>query len=150
MEQIVVTDRIRSMTENLAHMSDHHMRVGAIIVKGRRIIAGGFNKSKTHTVIRNKIDKFSLVDKLHAEMNAILKARTDLEGAKMYVLRVCINNKHLPRRLTGRPRGRNLGDTGMSRPCNLCMNLIRNSGIKEIIYTTGNPLEPWVKERIYD
>lgn len=133
MEQFVVNDRIRDMAEALAYMSDHHFRVGAVIVKGRRIIAGGHNKNKTHTIIRNKLDKFSLVDKLHAEMTAILKSRTDLEGAKIYVLRICTDNQN---------------GTGMSRPCNLCMRLIRGAGIKEIIYTTGNPLQPWMKERI--
>jgi len=133
MEQLIVNDRIRNMAETLAHLSDHHFRVGAVIVKGRRILAGGHNKNKTHTVIRNQIDKYSLVDKLHAEMTAILKARTGLEGARIYILRICPDNKD---------------GTGMSRPCNLCMRLIRGAGIKEIIYTTGNPEQPWMKEKI--
>lgn len=133
MEQIVVNNRIRSMAENLALLSNHHFRVGAVIVKGRRIISGGHNKNKTHTIIKNKIDKFSLVDKLHAEMTAILKSRTDLSGAKIYVLRICPDNEN---------------GTGMSRPCHLCMRLISGAGIKEIIYTTGNPANPWMKERI--
>lgn len=134
MEQVTVTDRIHDMAESLAYSSDYHpYRVGAVIVKGRRIIAGGTNKNKTHTIIRNKLDKFSLVNKLHAEMAAILRARTDLNGAKIYVLRVCPDNAH---------------GTGMSRPCKLCYRLIRGSGIKEVVYTTGNPEEPWIKERI--
>lgn len=133
MEEIVVSERIKRMAMDLAHNSDHHFRVGSVIVKGRRVLAGGNNKNKTHTVIRNKIDKFSLVDKLHAEMCAILKARTNIEGAKIYVLRICPSNKD---------------GTGMSRPCNLCMRLIRASGIREIIYTTGDPLQPWMRERI--
>lgn len=134
-QMTAVNGRIRSMAESLAHMSKHHMRVGAVIVKGRRIIAGGYNKNKTHTIIKNKIDKFSLVDKLHAEMAVILKARTNLDGAKIYVLRICPDNKD---------------GTGMSRPCNLCMRLIRGAGIKEIIYTTGDPSNPWMKEKIID
>ena len=133
MEQITVHNRIQDMAKTLANLSDHHMRVGAVIVKGRRVIAGGHNKNKTHTIIRNKIDKYSLVDKLHAEMTAILKARTDLDGAKIYVLRICPDN---------------VVGTGLSRPCSLCMRLIRAAGIKEIVYTTGNPSQPWMKERI--
>ena len=133
MEQITVHNRIQDMAKTLANLSDHHMRVGAVIVKGRRVIAGGHNKNKTHTIIRNKIDKYSLVDKLHAEMTAILKARTDLDGAKIYVLRICPDN---------------ISGTGLSRPCSLCMRLIRAAGIKEIVYTTGNPSQPWMKERI--
>jgi deoxycytidylate deaminase len=136
MEHVIVTDRIRHMAEAMAYKSDYkdrHIQVGAVIVKGRRIIAGGFNQNKTHTIIRNQIDKYSLVDKLHAEMSAILKSRTDLGGAKIYVLRVCPDNED---------------GTGMSRPCGLCMRLIRGAGIKEIIYTTGDPSQPWMKERI--
>lgn len=134
MEQICVNDRIRNMAENLAYSSDYYpYRVGAVIVKGRRIIAGGTNKNKTHTIIRNKLDKFSLVDKLHAEMSAILKARTSLTGAKIYVLRACPDHEN---------------GTGMSRPCKLCMRLIAGAGIKEVYYTTGDPIQPWMKERI--
>lgn len=136
MEQVAVNDRIRNMAIDLANKSDykdHHIRIGAVIVKGRRIIAGGFNQNKTHTIIRNQIDRYSLVDKIHAEMSAILKSRTDLVGAKIYILRLCPDNKN---------------GTGLSRPCSLCMRLISGAGIKEIIYTTGNPLRPWMKERI--
>lgn len=133
MDKIVVYNRIRDAVETLANMSEHHFRVGALIVKGRRILAGGHNKNKTHTIIKNKIDKYSLVDKLHAEMTAILKARTDLSGSKIYVLRLCPDNKD---------------GTGMSRPCGLCMGLIRGAGIREVFYTTGNPLYPWMKEKI--
>lgn len=133
MENIAVNDRIRYTVETLASLSEHHFKVGAVIVKGRRVIAVGHNKTKTHTIIKNKLDKYSLVDKLHAEMDAVLKARTDLCGAKLYVLRICPDNRN---------------GTGMSRPCSLCMRLIRGAGIKEIIYTTGDPARPWAKERI--
>jgi deoxycytidylate deaminase len=133
MDAIIVSNRLQNIAKDLAHMSEHHFRVGALIVKGRRVLSTGYNKTKTHTIIRNKIDRYSLCDKLHAEMAAILNARTDIIGAKLYILRVCPDNKY---------------GTGMSKPCNLCMRLIRASGIKDVFYTTGDPKQPWVKERI--
>lgn len=134
MDIVTVSNRIQNIAKDLAITSEHHFRVGAVIVRGRRVIAAGCNKTKTHTIIRNKIDRFSLCDKLHAEMAVILKARTDITGAKIYILRVSDNEN----------------GTGMSKPCDLCMRLIRNSGIKEIIYTTGDPQQPWMREKIYE
>lgn len=135
MEQVEVSNRIRSLAENLAYSSDYYpYRVGAVIAKKRRIISVGHNRDKTHTIIRNKLDKYSLVDKLHAEMDAILRARTDLSGSIIYVLRACPGDD---------------GGAGMARPCKLCMKLIRCSGIREIVYTTGNSSQPWLRERIY-
>jgi len=133
MDTVVVSNRLQNIAKDLAYMSEHHFRVGAIIVKGRRVLATGYNKTKTHTVIKNKLDRYSLCDKLHAEMAAILSARTDIAGAKLYILRICTDNEF---------------GTGMSKPCNLCMRLIRNAGIRDVFYTTGDPKSPWTKERI--
>lgn len=108
--------------------SEYVIKVGAAILKGRRIVSVGFNRTKTTPLIRRKLSNTSLVDKLHAEMSAILKARTDLYGATIYVARTTA-----------------FGTLSMSKPCHLCMAMIREAGIKNIYYTTMNG---WEHERV--
>lgn len=126
-------NRIKSTAIKLARTSQHHEKVGAVIVKGRRVLSLGLNGIKTHAAIKTKIDPNSLVDKLHAELATILKAKTDVTGTKMYIARICPGKKH---------------GTGMSRPCKLCMSFLKKSGIKEIYYTTGDDNVPWIQEKV--
>ncbi len=125
-------NRIKFAAIKLARTSKHHEKVGAIIVKGRRMLSSGFNGIKTHAAIKTKIDPSSLVDKLHAEIHSILRAKTNIVGTKMYIARVCPGKKY---------------GTGMSRPCKLCMLYLRKSGIKEIHYTTGED-DIWKYEKV--
>lgn len=112
----------------MAEESEHHFQVGSVIVKGRHIISLAHNsKKKTHPLIMKATGNKSLVDKLHSEQAAILKARTDLVGAKIYVA-----------------RKKALG-LGTSRPCRHCFKMIKAAGIKKIYYTTDNG---WVCEKI--
>jgi deoxycytidylate deaminase len=114
---------------NIARTSDHKFRVGSAILKGRRILSVGTNKSKTSPFIHKKIDSRSLVDRLHSEMACIMKAGSQLNGATIYIARL---NKD--------------GTTNMSRPCRLCMMLIREAGIKKAFYTIGD--DSWEELKI--
>lgn len=114
----------------MAKTGEHKFKVGSAILKGRRIIGLGVNKDKTTPFIRREIDRYTMCNKLHGEMAAIINAKMDVVGCKMYVARFTSNG------------------TLMSRPCDLCMRLIKGAGIKEVFYTTGNPLQPWMKEKI--
>lgn len=125
-------NRIKSTAIALAKTSQHHEKVGAVIARGRRVLASGLNSTKTHAAIRTKIDPNSLVDKLHAELASILRARTDISGTKMYIARISPGKKH---------------GTGLSRPCKLCMNYLRKAGIKEVHYTTGED-DIWKYEKV--
>jgi hypoxanthine phosphoribosyltransferase len=40
------------------------------------------------------------------------------------------------------------GGFRMSRPCADCVKVMKMYGIKEVIYSTGNPDEPFVKEKV--
>lgn len=105
-----------------AAKSNHNQhKLGAVIVKGHRILATGFNSlrpsriTKTHT--------------LHAEAAAILqllkeRRLEDLSGSEIYVTRFT--------------RG---GSVGLARPCDACMSLIRSVGISEVHYTTEEGTE---------
>jgi deoxycytidylate deaminase len=89
-------------------------KLGAVIVKGRRILASGFNSLRPSRLLETP--------HLHAEASAILKLLKerrlhDLLGAEIYVTRFT--------------RG---GSVGCSKPCPTCHNLIRSVGIKRIHY----------------
>lgn len=95
-------------------------RVGAVIAKGDRILACGHNAIR-HT---KAVVKRPFPESTHAEQAAIAKILTrqrlhDLCGATIYVCRI------------GRA-----GEPRLSRPCPVCMNLIRAVGIKRVVYTT--------------
>lgn len=93
--------------------SDHPAhKLGAVIVKGNKIISVGFNKNKTHTKSNHAWKR------LHAEISAILKAKQDLTGCSIYVYRETKN-----------------GDLGIAKPCSSCSAAIKETGIKKIYYT---------------
>lgn len=94
------------------------MKHGSVIVKGGRVISTGINKERSHPRI---VSSEHIKDhcSVHAEIDAIKKAK-DVSGATIYVARV---NKR--------------GVARDSRPCNRCYEVIKNNGIKKIIYTTS-------------
>lgn len=94
--------------------------LGACIAKSNKIVSVGWNRMKTHTRSRHKYKW------LHAEMDAIIRAREDLKGSTMYVVRVRKN-----------------GTIGRSMPCKECMGWIHEVGIKKVIFCDekGNFLE---------
>jgi deoxycytidylate deaminase len=95
-------------------------RLGAVIVKGNRILATGFNKYGYNSVTRQPT--------MHAEASAVLKLLkqrrlADLMGAEIYVTRFT--------------RG---GRVGLARPCIDCMAILRSCGISRVHYTTNEGL----------
>ena len=102
------------------------IHIGAVIVKKNRIISVGCNLLKTHP-IQKKYDVYRGIDedcirhRLHAEMACILAAKEDLSGATIYIYR----------------ENRN-GELGMCRPCCACYQMIKDSGISRMVYTTTN------------
>lgn len=108
--------------EKVSEFSDHHQhKIGAAVVKGRKILSTGFNKLKTHPLSPHPFKS------CHAEFMAIKYLDKDaLEGATIYVFR---KNKR--------------GEIANSKPCPSCYQLIADSGIKEICYTheTGVKIE---------
>ena len=98
--------------------SKHKHRLGAVIAKGHRILATGFNQIRPSAQTRTPT--------LHAEGAAILKLLkekrlSDLAGSEMYITRFT--------------KG---GAVGLSKPCAACMDLIRSVGIRKIHYTTND------------
>lgn len=91
-------------------------RLGAVIVKGNRILAVGHNQLRPSSITKTET--------LHAEAAAILKLLKDnrlhdLAGADLYVTRFTRS-----------------GRIGMAMPCPSCQELIRSVGISTVYYTT--------------
>ncbi len=102
-------------------------KVGAVIVKNKRILATGYNgppKGLAHCdvtgCIREELgvpsgERHELCRGLHAEQNAIIQAAVhgvSIKGAKIYVT---------------------------NHPCVVCAKMLINAEIEEIIYAEGYP-----------
>ncbi len=102
-------------------------KVGAVLVKEKRILATGYNGAPTGLAhcrevgcVREKLnipsgERHELCRGLHAEQNAILQAAyhgVSIKGSKLYI--TC-------------------------HPCSVCAKMIINAGIEEIIIKEGYP-----------
>lgn len=99
------------------------LKVGAVIVKDNRIISMGYNGTPAGTIncdealktgIYNKEQhhEWSLINEIHAEMNALMfavKSGISVDGCTMYVTH---------------------------QPCDQCLKNICQSGIKRVVYIT--------------
>lgn len=91
---------------------------GAVLVKGGRVIGTGYNRNRNHPRIVSP-EHIKSDCSVHAEESAIRDAGYDVKNAILYVARV---NRH--------------GQDRDSKPCPRCLDLIKESGIKRVIYTT--------------
>ncbi|PIU42252.1 MAG: cytidine deaminase [Candidatus Omnitrophica bacterium CG07_land_8_20_14_0_80_42_15] len=102
-------------------------KVGAVIVKNRRILATGYNGTPSGIrhceevgCLREKLkipsgERHELCRGLHAEQNALLQASLygiSLEGSSLY----CTN-----------------------QPCLICAKMLINAGIREVVIVDGYP-----------
>ena len=102
--------------------ADHpHFRLGCVImIKGNRVISEGANdKYRSHPYVQKNGQWFN--HGIHAELAAIFKVkhRGNLVGATLYIFRQTKN-----------------GEFANARPCPMCYELIKECGIKRIVYTT--------------
>lgn len=101
--------------KKVSNYSDHHQhKIGVVIVKGNKILSTGFNKLKTHPLSPHPFKS------CHAEFMAIkLLSSENLKGSSIYIFRQT-----------------KLGKLALAKPCASCRDLISNSGIKKLYYTT--------------
>lgn len=103
-----------------ASKSTCHHRIGAVIFKGKRIISVGRNYAlKSSNKLHPSFQKYP--GSVHAEMDAILKAKRPLKGMSILVVRLTVNNT-----------------TRLAKPCIWCEEYLRRVGIKKAYYTTNN------------
>ena len=108
----------RASAAQAAKSQHKQHKLGAVIVKGGRILATGFNAMRPSALLKTQT--------LHAEAAAVLKLLKekrmhDLAGSEMYVSRFT--------------KG---GRVGLAKPCVHCEQLIRAVGIKRVWYTTSS------------
>jgi pyrimidine deaminase RibD-like protein len=115
------------LAKEISYQSDHRVKVGAVIVNPKPIsIASNINK--THPVHANPY--VSIRGSLHAECRAVIRCNSNLNGSTIYVYRELKN-----------------GLPGLARPCNYCLTILKEYGIRVIYYSTST-YPYWKMERI--
>jgi len=121
-----------AIKQAMSHDYDTHLEyhLCALLVSGGNVISTGYNKRGTNGFVEHYTDivrggnrKYCL--STHAEMDAIaqVRARTDLNGSKIYVVRLLIDGAKSKNKL------------GTARPCEICQNILFAYGIKKAFYT---------------
>ena len=133
----MITDTDRrwfSLAMQTAELSPCQFKHGAVVTFKRKPISIGCNILKSSGSIRRLLQQAkhdpkaelrrNRSDQLHAEVVAILKARTNLRGATLYSARY-------------RPSGL----SGDSCPCESCSQIISLSGISCVVFWANNELQ---------
>ncbi len=113
--------------KNLALSNGRTYHLAAVLKRNGKVVRIGANTNKTHPRFKRQYEDGSWASHMHAEMNVL---RFSQPGDEIEVLRFS-KCSH---------------DLTMAKPCSLCMNEIKKSGIKSVSYTDweGN----WVKIKI--
>ena len=114
-------DSIIQLAIEVASYSILRQRVGAVIFRGSRVIATGYNETSFCGKIHPKYKHFP--ESIHAEQAAILNSpRRLLKGSSVLVVRY------------------QRDDHGFSnaKPCQMCMAFLNFVNIKKIFYTTSS------------
>lgn len=120
---------IARSVSKLSNFKTTSKHIGCIVVCDNRVISSGYNSNKTSPLQKkyNKLrfDCDSTPHTLHAETDALkpLLDRHDIDfkSVKLYIYRETAN-----------------GSKGLAKPCESCMALIKNLGIREINYTSDD------------
>ena len=121
-----ISNKLVKLAIDEANKSNYKQKVGCIIFDKKIILSRGYNTSqKSVKKLHPKFQGFPF--SVHAEVDAIIKARKDLKGCNILVVRV---NKHNQLRL--------------SKPCKNCMKYIQYVGIKNIFYSIDR--YPYIKQ----
>jgi deoxycytidylate deaminase len=101
---------------NEAQKSDYQQRLGSVCCNKRKVLSTGYNQIR-YCGRGNKYAKFE--ETLHAERDCLRKLDKEIvKGKTLFILRVKKNN-----------------DLALAKPCDQCMWMIRELGIREVIYT---------------
>lgn len=113
-QRLAVATALRA--DGVGHRNNY--RVGAVLLKGRKIVNAKTNTGKSHRILA----AFTSFPLLHAETNCVVSHGFDnCDGLSIAVARVHKN-----------------GDLSMARPCPTCEKVLKEVGIKKVYYTTWN------------
>lgn len=104
----------RSLSESTGKPRHFH---GAVLCSGGSVISYAFNRSKFNSVADRFYPKQVGNGTVHAEIGCIIRAR-DPSHSTIYVARV---NRS--------------GSLLYSRPCNMCIEVMRHFGVRRCLYT---------------
>lgn len=102
--------------KQLALNNGRSYHVAAILRRNGRVVKVGENTDKTHPRFKRQYTDGSWASHMHAEMNVLRFAQP---GDTLEVMRFSKCGSH----------------STMAKPCALCMNFIKQAGIKKIKYT---------------
>lgn len=115
--------RYLSLAKRVASQSEHdHFKHGAVLVKGGSVLNTACNKDK-YKRFGNRFRNTRHCGHAthHAELGCILGLdRSVTQGTTMYVVRM---NRE--------------GTFRMSKPCDMCEEVLKFCGVKKVVYTTG-------------
>lgn len=95
-------------------------KIGACLMRGSRVISGGFNQIKTHPITRRFENHY--ITGLHAEMHACVGVNEkNLKGADIYVIRARRDNT-----------------IGLAKPCSICQCFLRELGIRRVYFSNND------------
>ena len=118
-----------NLAQKLCKLSEHSYKMAAIVTKGSRILSFGINKYRTHPKQINPFTKERGVS-VHAELAAIIGvSEENLRGSSVYIARRLVN-----------------GEAALAKPCTCCIAILREAGVKKVIYTINN--EEFYKEKV--
>ena len=104
-----------ALAKTAAKKSNHHTyKIGAVLTKRKKIIAIGSNNMKTHPLSNHPFKS------LHAEMAAIICGFQFGGGDTVYLYRETKD-----------------GIPALARPCEYCMEFLKEYGITTVCYTTN-------------
>ena len=100
------------MAEEQARKSAETFRLGAVLLRGRKVVACG----------RNRNDNACGLDSIHAEMDAVFRAGAFRRGSggHLVVVRILRN-----------------GEIACSRPCAACLSALAKRGVAKVTYADG-------------
>ena len=103
-----------------AEKSTYHQRMGAVVFNKGQFISSGHNYPN-RSIYRHhpKFRKFPQT--VHAEVDAIINAKTDLKGSSIIVIRINKQKKLM-----------------LAKPCKYCLMYLEHVGIKKIYYTINS------------
>ena len=117
---ITIRSKLIDAAIKIARNGDHKQRVGCIIFDKKKILSSGHNQcQRSVKKLHPKFQRWK--GSIHAEVDAIIHAKTDLKGTCLLVVR--INKKEQLR---------------FAKPCQHCMKYIQYVGIKKVFFSTSS------------
>jgi tRNA(Arg) A34 adenosine deaminase TadA len=114
------------LAKRLAEQSEYgKFKHGAVLVQGGSVLNCSYNKDNYNSFGSRFRSPTTGHATLHAEIGCVLGIpRGKTTGATVYVARV-----------------NRFGNEKMSKPCNMCQNVLKHVGVKRVVYTTGTEKE---------